>query len=1215
MIIAIAAKQRFTHHWQMRLHAAVVSVLVMAMCVLSTAAGAAWQTLEVNDVVVANGHYGYQWAHRHTSVLNRANAVASDASGNVYAAGYRDDNTSPSLLSDVVVTQHSPQGALLWESLPEDCPGLAVQRCNDKGLGLAVDQSTGEIYVLVSGNQGVNTGYDFVVLKYDPAVSQQPAWVSERYDFNGAEDVPLAIKLAADGSGFYVVGHSDNGVDNDVVTVAFDSTGAIAWSARYDSTGEDRPTDFLLDSSGQVYVLANSNGNRKSAALIKYSATGVEQWVKDDGHMTNANAYAMVKNSAGEIYVTGAVKGTLAGSAGVRDVMMLKYHPDTGAILASAVFDSGAGHDIGAAITIGSDGAVYVGAVVGGGSDYDVMVVKFDDSLQLLLKSAALDFGDDDGPGPGWVDSDHDAPGPADIFVDASGRIFLLASVGGFSAHDIGLFVMDASLALSDSITKSFAGNELVTGSAMVTDAYGDPAIVVAAVSDRVNNGEEDYAVLRYALMETELTVGSVTAPAVWPYGAQVTLQSTTNNIKNVLAGQFVDAGSYVIQYSLVSDQGVVIPLVASQVPGLVSGASHNDTTIYDLVAESIPLGIYTLRAEVDSLQQVVEKNESNNIIDGGVIEIFNPPDLVATAVTGPASVAAAASMTVEYTVVNQRPVAAGTFSVSFFLSQDDVAGNGDDIALTGEAAVAALAGGASTDNGDGSRQQVVVTVANTVTPGNYRLIAVADSGDTILEAREDNNTYINTQDSVAVQAIADLSMAAVSGPLGAVVGQLITVSDTVAATAAGGDAAAFTVGLYLSTDVLVTNTDLRLGERSVSGLVAGNSSPGSTDVTIPATGLAAGIYYLGAIADDGAVIAESNETNNAGVSATAISIGLPAGDPGALPDLVVSTLAGPTTAVRGSVITVTPTVQNILPTHITVPFGVGVYISSDSLITTADKLLGTYTINGLLGNTSDIRPVDVTIPDSVTSPITWTDLVRASVDVNNTLIAGAGTSNSSAGAASAESIAGDGAAEFTVIERDTLRAFGLSDVNLDDQISSIDYGIYLLTPAVGGGMQVVEGGVRLTPKYTYATGDVLRIERIAGVVKFLRNGTVFYTSTIPSAGPLIVDVAFKTDGATIADGKITNIEVANGAYYLGAIADYDGQIAELSDNNNSVVQTDGSGSAQSTVVSVSGAGKQSGGGAVSVVDMLMLLLSILLLPVLGRSYRNRGAGYNKKPA
>ena len=84
------------------------------------------------------------------------------------------------------------------------------------------------------------------------------------------------------------------------------------------------------------------------------------------------------------------------------------------------------------------------------------------------------------------------------------------------------------------------------------------------------------------------------------------------------------------------------------------------------------------------------------------------------------------------------------------------------------------------------------------------------------------------------------------------------------------GAAGASTSGIYLSTDSTITTSDTLLATDAVAAIAAGSWSSESVSITIPGT-LAAGTYYVGAIADYNNAIAESNETNNpsAGVAIT----------------------------------------------------------------------------------------------------------------------------------------------------------------------------------------------------------------------------------------------------------------------------------------------------------------------------------------------------------
>lgn len=77
-------------------------------------------------------------------------------------------------------------------------------------------------------------------------------------------------------------------------------------------------------------------------------------------------------------------------------------------------------------------------------------------------------------------------------------------------------------------------------------------------------------------------------------------------------------------------------------------------------------------------------------------------------------------------------------------------------------------------------------------------------------------------------------------------------------------DVVAFKVKFYLSADTVITTTDTLLGQRIITGLLAGESDSAVTDLTI-AGGISLGDYYLGAIADADNEVAETDETDNTG--------------------------------------------------------------------------------------------------------------------------------------------------------------------------------------------------------------------------------------------------------------------------------------------------------------------------------------------------------------
>ena len=176
---------------------------------------------------------------------------------------------------------------------------------------------------------------------------------------------------------------------------------------------------------------------------------------------------------------------------------------------------------------------------------------------------------------------------------------------------------------------------------------------------------------------------------------------------------------------------------------------------------------------------------------------------------------------------------------------------------------------------------------------GTYFLIAKADADNTENETNEFNNT---TARSISIGP--DL-IVTTSGPSTAAPGGTITIADTVK-NQGGAAADATTLRYYLSPNALFDSADPPLSPtRPVPALPAGATNSGSTTLTIPA-GTTAGSYFLFAKADADNVVTETQEGNN--TSAKIIQIG---------GDLIVSAFTVPANGGNGTRITVTDTTKN----------------------------------------------------------------------------------------------------------------------------------------------------------------------------------------------------------------------------------------------------------------------------------------------------------------
>jgi RHS repeat-associated protein len=149
------------------------------------------------------------------------------------------------------------------------------------------------------------------------------------------------------------------------------------------------------------------------------------------------------------------------------------------------------------------------------------------------------------------------------------------------------------------------------------------------------------------------------------------------------------------------------------------------------------------------------------------------------------------------------------------------------------------------------------------------------------------------------------------------------------------------------------------------------------------------------------------------------------------------------------------------------------------------------------------------------TQNVVWTNAVGVSSS-GNSLTKTATTGWGNAGASSTQTLAaGDGYVEVTVAELSRSRIFGFSHTDTNQSWDTIDYGLHCANDA-NHTIYVYESGTQRGTFGSYASGDKLRVAMVGGVVKYSRNGTVFYTSTVTPSYPLRVDTALYENGATI---------------------------------------------------------------------------------------------------
>ena len=260
-------------------------------------------------------------------------AIATDATGNIYATGFADNAGS----NELAVVKYTPAGGVSpgWPKFVS-------------GMGSANGAALLAINVDIMGNFVVsgyrNTGLDnhFLVVKFD--ASGNELWRKDE-----GENTQLAAifasgqsgknALAVDGTGnVFVTGQSGIFSVSDFVTAKIGVTGIEQWRTVLNGPtgGVDRAYALAID-AGNTYVTGESfTGYNSDFITVKYDSTGMEAWRAQPGHAVGVSnsARAITAVPGGDVVVTGTTSLS-------NDFLTIKYRGTDGAELWKVTANSG----------------------------------------------------------------------------------------------------------------------------------------------------------------------------------------------------------------------------------------------------------------------------------------------------------------------------------------------------------------------------------------------------------------------------------------------------------------------------------------------------------------------------------------------------------------------------------------------------------------------------------------------------------------------------------------------------------------------------------------------------------------------------------------------------------------------------------------------------------------------------------------------------------
>ncbi len=268
---------------------------------------------------------------------DNATALATDAEGNVYLAGYTFgtlfDETNKGEF-DAFIVKYDKEGTKLWHK-------WLGSNQSDYATALATD-AEGKVY-LAGATDGAlfdetNKGnYDAFIVKYDKEGTK--VW----HKWLGSNSFDEARALVTDKDGkVYLAGGTGGALfdetnqgDRDAFIVKYDKEGTKVWHKWLGSNSFDEARALATDKDSNVYLAGGTGGalfaeinqGNRDAFIVKYDKTGTKLWHKWLG--TNQYDYtrALATDKDGNVYLAGSTYGALFAETnkGGRDAYIVKF--------------------------------------------------------------------------------------------------------------------------------------------------------------------------------------------------------------------------------------------------------------------------------------------------------------------------------------------------------------------------------------------------------------------------------------------------------------------------------------------------------------------------------------------------------------------------------------------------------------------------------------------------------------------------------------------------------------------------------------------------------------------------------------------------------------------------------------------------------------------------------------------------------------------------
>jgi len=229
---------------------------------------------------------------------DEARAVCVDSLGNLYVTGYTDSGGLPGSREDFLLLKYDALGSLLWQR----AWGGAEP---DEAYAVAVDAG-GNVYVAGYTSSFGNNYQDAVLLKCssDGELVFSKTWGTDlgeeracAVEVDSVGNVYLAGYTKSFGAGGW-----------DVLLLKYDASGNLVWEKTWGGSKDEIAVALRLDSAGNLYAAgwsASFCASGRDLLLLKWDSGGNLVFSKTWGGLTTKEASDLAVDASGNVFVAG----------------------------------------------------------------------------------------------------------------------------------------------------------------------------------------------------------------------------------------------------------------------------------------------------------------------------------------------------------------------------------------------------------------------------------------------------------------------------------------------------------------------------------------------------------------------------------------------------------------------------------------------------------------------------------------------------------------------------------------------------------------------------------------------------------------------------------------------------------------------------------------------------------------------------------------------